>query len=33
VHYANGEQIPPKIINPDKFFDASNAKQEISNAY
>ena len=31
--YANGEQIPPKIINQDKFFDASNAKQEIANAY
>jgi ribose transport system substrate-binding protein len=31
--YANGEQIPPKIINPDKFFDASNAQAEIANAY
>jgi ribose transport system substrate-binding protein len=31
--YANGEQIPPKIINQDKFFDASNAQQEVANAY
>jgi len=31
--YAAGEQIPPKIINPDKFFDESNARQEMPNAY
>jgi ABC-type sugar transport system substrate-binding protein len=31
--YAAGETIPPKIINPDKFFDSSNAEQEIANAY
>ena len=31
--YAAGEKIPPTIINPDKFFDSSNAKQEIANAY
>ena len=31
--YANGEKIPPKIINPDKFFDKSNAREEIKNAY
>ncbi len=31
--YAAGEQIPPKIINPDKFFDESNARQEVRNAY
>jgi len=31
--YANGEQIPEKIINPDKFFDSSNAATEITNAY
>jgi ribose transport system substrate-binding protein len=31
--YANGEQIPAKIINPDKFFDSSNAQAEIANAY
>jgi ribose transport system substrate-binding protein len=31
--YAAGEQIPPKIINPDKFFDESNARAEVRNAY
>jgi ABC-type sugar transport system substrate-binding protein len=31
--YADGEKIPATIINPDKFFDSSNAKQEIANAY
>ena len=31
--YANGEEIPTVIINPDKFFDASNAAEEIANAY
>lgn len=31
--YANGETIPTKIINPDKFFDSSNAQAEIGNAY
>jgi ribose transport system substrate-binding protein len=31
--YANGEQIPEKIINPDKFFDSGNAQTEIANAY
>lgn len=31
--YASGEKIPPKIINPDRFFDASNAKQNLSTAY
>lgn len=31
--FAKGEQIAPKIINPDKFFDQSNAKDEIGNAY
>jgi ribose transport system substrate-binding protein len=31
--YASGEQIPAKIINPDKFYDATNAKDEIANAY
>src|SRR5580658_340145 len=25
--YANGDAIPPMIINPDRFFDASNAKE------
>lgn len=31
--YANGEQIPAKIINPDNFYDSSNAASEIANAY
>jgi galactofuranose transport system substrate-binding protein len=31
--YANGETIPPKIINPDQFFDAANAKENIAAAY
>jgi ribose transport system substrate-binding protein len=31
--YASGEQIPAKIINPDKFFDSANAKDEIANSY
>jgi galactofuranose transport system substrate-binding protein len=31
--YAAGEKIPPLIINPDHFFDASNAKEAIKNAY
>ena len=31
--YANGEQLPTKLINPDKFFDQTNAKDEIGNAY
>ena len=33
VAYANGEQIPPKIINPDRFFDKSNAAEFIDEAY
>ena len=31
--YAAGEEIPAKIINPDKFFDEENAKEEVKNAY
>ena len=31
--YANGETIPPKIINQDQFYDASNAKQLMSTAF
>lgn len=31
--YARGEQIPAKIINPDRFFDASNAKDYLPEAY
>jgi ABC-type sugar transport system substrate-binding protein len=33
VAYAGGQTIAPKIINPDKFFDASNAKENIAAAY
>jgi len=33
VSYANGETIPPQIINPDNFFDATNAKDNIANSY
>ncbi len=33
VAYANGEAIPEKIINPDKFFDSSNAAEFIDEAY
>ncbi|HEY0365409.1 MAG TPA: ABC transporter substrate-binding protein [Pyrinomonadaceae bacterium] len=29
----NGEKVPPKIILPDRFFDASNAKQYLNEAY
>ena len=31
--YAAGQAIPPKIINPDQFFDESNAKENIAAAY
>jgi len=31
--YASGEQIPTKIINPDEFYDANNAKENIDEAY
>ena len=31
--FLKGEQIPPKIINQDRFFDASNAAQFVSGAY
>ncbi|RCW78276.1 MULTISPECIES: ABC transporter substrate-binding protein [Phyllobacterium] len=33
VAYAAGEKIPDKIINPDQFYDASNAKDLLSTAY
>ncbi len=33
VAYANGENIPDKLINPDQFYDASNAKELLSTAY
>jgi len=31
--FSRGEQIPPKIINSDRFFDASNAAQFVSEAF
>jgi ribose transport system substrate-binding protein len=31
--YFRGEQIPPKIIVPDRLFDASNAAQFVAEAY
>ena len=33
VSYANGDKIPPMIINPDRFFDASNAKEMLATAF
>ncbi|MFN8499157.1 MAG: ABC transporter substrate-binding protein [Anaerolineae bacterium] len=33
LKYAGGEKIPDKIINPDNFYDANNAKAEIANSY
>jgi galactofuranose transport system substrate-binding protein len=31
--YANGEQIPEKIVNPDRFFDINNAADYLPEAY
>ena len=31
--YAAGEEIPPVVINKDKFFDEKNAKEEVKSAY
>jgi ribose transport system substrate-binding protein len=31
--YAAGDKIPPIIINPDRFFDASNAKEMLASAF
>lgn len=31
--YAAGEEIPVVIINPDKFYDASNAEENLADAY
>lgn len=31
--YLRGEKIPAKIINPDRFFDASNAAQHVDEAF
>jgi galactofuranose transport system substrate-binding protein len=33
VAYANGEAIPAKLINPDRFYDATNAAAELATAY
>lgn len=33
VAYANGEAIQAKLINPDRFFDATNAAAELATAY
>lgn len=33
MQYANGEEIPEMIINPDRFFDATNAEEFIDEAY
>ncbi|WP_019586209.1 ABC transporter substrate-binding protein [Deinococcus apachensis] len=33
MRYAKGEKIPAKIINPDRFFDSTNAKASISTSY
>jgi ABC-type sugar transport system substrate-binding protein len=33
VAYANGDKIPAKLINPDQFYDASNAKDLLGTAY
>lgn len=33
VAYANGETIPPRIVNPDQFFDETNAKDNLANSY
>jgi galactofuranose transport system substrate-binding protein len=31
--FLNGEKLPPKIILPDRFFDSSNARQFLNEAY
>ncbi len=33
LNYASGQAIPAKIINPDRFFDPSNAKDVIATSY
>jgi ribose transport system substrate-binding protein len=33
VAYANGEVIPAKLINPDRFYDATNAAESLATAY
>lgn len=33
MKYAAGEKIEPKLVNNDKFYDATNAKAELAGAY
>ncbi|WP_309664020.1 ABC transporter substrate-binding protein [Tabrizicola sp.] len=33
VAYANGEVIPAKLINPDRFYDITNAAESLATAY
>jgi galactofuranose transport system substrate-binding protein len=33
LKYAKGEKIPPQIINTDRFFDATNAKEMLDSAF
>jgi ribose transport system substrate-binding protein len=33
ARFAKGETIEPRVINDDKFYDSSNAKAELANAY
>ena len=33
VAYANGEAIPAKLINPDRFYDITNAAESLATAY
>lgn len=33
VAYANGEEIPAKLINPDRFYDITNAAESLATAY
>ena len=33
ANYAKGEKIPGKVINPDRFYDASNAAASLAEAY
>ncbi len=33
VSFANGETVAPKIVNPDNFYDDTNAKDNVANSY
>lgn len=33
AQYANGEKLPAKIVNPDRFFDSTNAAEYLPEAY